>query len=154
MTEHNIEKVKKMTAKPLTAVASLTLATTLATAAVAGSEMEAALSAGAQRMTSNEIAEQLAGKTVTFENAISGSQTLVYYDGANGMILKPVGADERIDGFYAVDLADHVCTGVYGDEPLRLRCLNVVEIDGVIHKFELDGSLRGRIVEEAEGNTT
>ena len=35
---------------------------------------------------------------------------------------------------------------------MRLRCVNVVLIGGVMHKFELDGSLRGRIIEEVNGN--
>lgn len=132
-------------------VGALVLAGMAATA-LAATEMEQALGKGGERMTSDEIAERLAGKTVTFEIASSGARFLVYYDGANGALLKPLGSDDVVEGFYAVDLADHVCLGIRSDAPIRLRCVDVVLIDGMMHKFELDGSLRGRVIEEVEGN--
>lgn len=130
------------------------LAAGLATAAAAETDMETALADGAVKMTGGEIAERLADKTVTFENATSGAKVLVYYDGSNGAILRPVGSDKVIEGFYAVDLADHVCLGISSDEPMRLRCMHVLLIDGMMHKFELDGSLRGRVIEAVQGNAT
>lgn len=130
------------------------MAAGLATAAAAETDMEAALADGAVKMTGDEIAERLAGKTVTFENAASGAKVLVYYDGGNGAILRPVGSDKAIEGFYAVDLADHVCLGISSDAPMRLRCMHVLQIDGMMHKFELDGSLRGRVIEAVQGNAT
>lgn len=130
------------------------LAAGLATAAAAETDMEAALADGAVKMTGDEIVERLAGKTVTFENATSGAKVLVYYDGGNGTILRPVGSDKTIEGFYAVDLADHVCLGISSDAPMRLRCVHVLQIDGMMHKFELDGSLRGRVIEAVQGNAT
>ena len=126
----------------------------IATAAHAETDMEKALAEGATRMTSDQIAERLAGKTVTFENASSGALALVYYDGSNGTLIKPEGADEAVEGFYATTLSDHICLGLSGDEPMRLRCVNVLLIDGTMHKFEMDGSLRGRVIEEVEGNLT
>ncbi len=116
------------------------------------SELEDALTNGATQLTAEEIDERLADKTVTFENLNTGAKALAYYDGHNGIILKLDGSDETLAGFYATDLADHVCLGVHGDAPMRLRCVNVLLIDGVMHKFELDGSLRGRIIEEVAGN--
>ncbi|MEM7223685.1 MAG: hypothetical protein AAF495_11935 [Pseudomonadota bacterium] len=116
------------------------------------SQMEDALANGARKLTAEEITKRLADKTVTFENLNSGAKVLVYYDGENGTILKPVGSNQTLTGFYATDLSDHVCVGIKGDAPMRLRCVNVLLIDGVMHKFELDGSLRGRIIEEVAGN--
>lgn len=138
--------------KTLTALTGIAVAAGLATSALAATEMEEALANGAERMTSEAIAERLAGKTVTFEYADSGAEALVYYDGANSFSLKALGSDDVIEGFYAVDLADHVCLGIESDEPMKLRCVNVLLIDGTMHKFELDGSLRGRVLEEASGN--
>lgn len=130
-----------------------TLALTgLATAAAAETAMEAALDEGAEQMTSEEISEQLADTTVTFEMASSGDRFLVYYDGDNRMVLRPVGGDGTVEGFYAVDAADHLCFGTEGGGPITLRCVNVLLVDGQIHKFELDGSLRGHVVEEIEGD--
>jgi hypothetical protein len=116
------------------------------------SALEDALTNGATRLIADEISKRLADKTVTFENLNTGAKVLVYYDGQNGTILKPIGSDQTLTGFYATDLSDHVCLGVHGDGPMRLRCVNVLMIDGVMHKFELDGSLRGRIIEEVAGN--
>ena len=136
------------------AAAAAVLAAGTAVAAPAQTDMEKALANGAVRMTGDQIAERLADTTVVFENSASGARTLVYYDGENGTVLKPVGSNGSIKGFYAVDLADHVCLGVHGDGPMRLRCVNVLLVDGTMHKFELDGSLRGRVIEEAPGNGT
>lgn len=140
--------------KPFRVLVAALLAAGLATPALAQTAMEKALAAGAERMTADEIAARLAGKTVTFELASTGDRFLVYYDGVNGTLLKKVGSDTVIEGFYAVSVADHVCVGTKGDEPIRLRCVNVLLIDDQMHKFELDGSLRGRVVEEVDGNTT
>ena len=126
----------------------------LATAAQAQTDMEKALADGATRMTSDQIAERLAGKTVTFENASSGARALVYYDGGNGTLIKPEGVDEAVEGFYATTLSDRICLGLRGDEPIRLRCVTVLLIDDMMHKFEADGSLRGRVIEEVDGNIT
>lgn len=132
----------------------LPLAIGLASTAAAETDMQKALADGAQRMTADEIAERLADKTVTFERAGSGDRWFVYYDGANGTRIQKVGSDKVSEGFYAVSSADHVCFGFKGGEPMRLRCVNVLLVDGQMSKFELDGSLRGRIVDEVNGNTS
>ncbi|CUK01997.1 hypothetical protein RUE5091_02320 [Ruegeria denitrificans] len=131
--------------------AALLALTALSAPALAETQLENALANGAHRLTAEEVSIRLADKTVTFENANTGAKALVYYDGSNGTKLK-LEDGTLLDGFYAFDLADHVCVGVYGDAPMRLRCVHVVLIDGVMHKFELDGSLRGRIIEEVSGN--
>lgn len=138
--------------KTLAGLIGLTIAASLSTAAAAETALEAAIASGAKQMTADEIVERLAGKTVTFEFASTGDRALIYYDGGNGMLISPVGSDKTIEGFYAASVADHVCFGVKGDAPMRLRCVDVLLIDDMMHKFELDGSLRGRVVEEVEGN--
>ncbi|PWE33822.1 hypothetical protein DDZ14_03945 [Maritimibacter sp. 55A14] len=130
---------------------AIAIAAAAATGATA-TEMEDALTNGATQLTADQIEARLADKTVKFENMNTGAKVLVYYDGGNGMVLKPVGSEKTLDGFYATDLANHVCLGIRGKEPMRLRCVNVLMIDGAMHKFELDGSLRGRIIESVDGN--
>jgi len=137
-----------------TVFAATLFTSTLATAALAESDMEQALADGAKKLTADEIVDRLAGKTVTFEAAATGDRFLVYYDEANGYLVRPVDGEDVTEGFYAASLADHVCLGRKADAPIRLRCVNVLSIEGVMHKFELDGSLRGRIVEEVEGDIT
>lgn len=132
---------------------ALTAALLAASPALAETDLEKALANGAERMTAEMVASRLADKTVTFENANTGARALVYYDGVNATRIKIEGKD-ILEGFYAFDLADHVCVGVWGDQPMRLRCVDVLLIDGLMHKFELDGSLRGRVIEEVDGNLT
>ncbi len=139
-------------ARTLPSLIGVLVAASFSTTNASETEMRDALDEGATRLTADQIVERLADRTVTFENANTGARWLVYYDTRNGTILRPEDSDERMEGFYATDLSDHICIGVYGDEPMRLRCVNVLLIDGVMHKFELDGSLRGRIVEEVSGN--
>ena len=135
-------------------VSGALVSASVATPALAETAMEQALAEGAERMTADQIAERLAGKTVTFELAATGDQFLVYYDGVNGTVIRKIGSDTAMEGFYALTVSDHICLGFFGDAPVRLRCVNVLLIDGAMHKFELDGSLRGYVVEEADGNTT
>lgn len=138
--------------KTLTALTGLLVAAGFAASALAATEIEEALANGGTQMTADEISQRLAGKTVTFENATSGAEALIYYDETNGTLIKLLDSGDVIEGFYAVDLADHICLGAHGDGPMRLRCVNVVLIDGMMHKYELDGSLRGRVIEEVSGN--
>lgn len=137
----------------MTMVLGILAAPMMATGAGAGTAMEQALANGATQLTGDQIAARLGGKTVVFELASTGGRYLVYYDGVNGMRLAKVGGEKVMKGFYAIDTADHVCFGIQKDAPLKLRCVSVLVVDGKLHKYELDGSLRGRVLEEADGNT-
>jgi len=139
--------------KPIPGLIGALVAACLAMPAVAGTAMENALANGAERLTADETATRLAGKTVTFEFASTGERFRVYYAEDNGMRIRKAGVDDVFEAFYAVTDAEHLCFGVKEDLPIRLHCVNVLSIDGQIHKFELDGSLRGRIIEEVEGNS-
>jgi hypothetical protein len=126
----------------------------LSTGAHAGSDLDAAIEAGAKRLSADEIAERLTGKTVTFVFATTGHKYLIYYGEDNQTMGKKVGGDTTMTGFYAVTDRDQVCLGWEGRDLPRLRCVDVLLIDGVMHKFKADGSLSGRITEVADGNTT
>lgn len=143
-----------MTATRLTGlVAGLAMAG-LATAAQAGSDLDKALDAGAERLTSDEIAERFIGKTAIFVADKTGDRYLVYYGENNELAGGEAGGDTSNVGFQAVNDRDQMCLGWEGRDLPRMRCLDVLLIDGVVHKFKADGSLSGRIVEFAEGNTT
>lgn len=126
----------------------------LATGAQADSDIEKALKAGGTRLTSDEIAERLTGKTVTFVSAKTGDKYLVYYGEDNNTAGRKVGGDKTKVGFHAVNDRDQICLGWEGSDLPRLRCMDVLLIDGKMHKFTADGSLSGHISETAEGNTT
>lgn len=143
-----------MTAAKLTALAAGLVMAGLATAAQAGSDLEKALAAGAERLTSDQIAERFVGKTATFVADKTGDRYLIYYGENNELVGGKAGGDTSNVGFQAVNDRDQMCLGWEGRDLPRLRCLDVLLIDGVVHKFKSDGSLMGRIVEFAEGNTT
>lgn len=128
--------------------------TGLATVAQADSDLENALKAGAKRLTADEIAERLTGKTVTFAPAKSTARILVYYGTGNQTAVRKIGTSGVTAGFHAVTDRNQMCLGLEGKDLPRLRCWDVLLIDGVITKFKADGSLYGRIMEIADGNTT
>ena len=119
----------------------------------AGSDLDKAIEAGAKHLTADEIAERLTGKTVTFVSAKSGDKYLVYYGHDNETKGRKVGDESTGTGFHAVTDRNQICLGWEGRDLPRLRCVDVLLIDGVLHKFKADGSLSGRIVEIADGNT-
>jgi hypothetical protein len=124
----------------------------LTSGAYAGSDLDDAIKAGAKRLMADEIAERLTGKTVTFVSAKTGDKFLVFYGEANDAASKKVGGEGTNVGFYAVTDRDQVCLGWEGRDLPKLRCMDVVEIDGVLHKYKADGSLSGRIIDFADGN--
>lgn len=124
----------------------------LATAAQAETDLEKALAEGAKHLTSDELAERLTGKTVTFVSAEGGTPSFVYY--GEGNELAGAKGDAKRAGFYAFTDRDQVCLGWEGRDLPRLRCLDVLLIDGKMHKFGSDGALQGHISETADGNTT
>jgi len=126
----------------------------LAMAAQAGSDLEDALAAGAERLTSDDIVDRFIGKTAIFVADQTGDRYLVYYGENNELAGGKAGGDTSNVGFQAVNDRDQMCLGWDGRDLPRLRCLDVVLIDGVVHKFKADGSLSGRIVEFRDGNTT
>ncbi|MDX1576211.1 MAG: hypothetical protein R3285_08450 [Kiloniellales bacterium] len=143
-----------MTGKTLIALVAAITMLGLASGAQAGTDLEKALKSGATRLTSDEIAERLTGKTVTFVSAKTGDKYLVYYGEDNKTAGRKAGSDKTKLGFHAVNDRDQICLGWEGSDLPRLRCMDILLIDGKMHKFKADGSLGGYISETAEGNTT
>ena len=143
-----------MTVKNLIGLLTGAALAALASTAHAGSDLEEALAAGAKRLTGEEIAERLTGKTVTFVSAKTGDKYLVFYGNGNETAGRKVGGETTNTGFHAVTDRDQVCLGWKSRDLPRLRCMDVLLIDGVLHKYKADGSLSGRIIEFVDGNTT
>ena len=122
--------------------------------AFAGSDLDDAIKAGATRLSSEQIAERFTGKTVTFISAKDGAKFLVYYGANNAAAGSKVGGSWTASGFHAVTDRDQICLGWEGRDLPNLRCMDVLLIDGMVHKFKADGSLSGKIVDFADGNTT
>lgn len=109
-------------------------------------EEEAALAAGAKRLTADQIAERFVGKTVTFVSASGDKRFLIHYGEDNDVAGKMVGGGWSDTGYYAVADDDSICLSWKGSDKGRLRCMTVLVVDGVVKKYKADGSLSGRIV--------
>lgn len=130
--------------------AALTLALTGAPA-TAGSELQDALDAGARKLASEEITERFIGRTATFVS-VKGDSVSVFYGEGNTLAGSKEGWSGT--GFQAVNNRDRICLGWDGADLPAIRCLDVLMIDGELHKFKADGSRTGRIVAFTDGNHT
>ncbi len=136
-----------------------TLIGTLACVALAASSFGAAAESakekvvkdGAKQLTSDEIAERIAGKTVTFVSASGDKKFLIYYSADNDIAGKMVGGNWSDTGFYGIADNNTICLSWNGSDKPRLRCMHVLLVDGVVKKFTADGSLSGSIVKFEDG---
>lgn len=143
-----------MTKPMLTPLLSSLAIAFMASSALAQSELDQALTNGGERLTGDEIAERFKGKTVTFVSAENGNRVLVYYGTGNEAAARAVAGDKTRTGFHAINDRDRMCLGWEEVDLPRLRCIDIVEIDGVVHKFSADGSFSGHIEAFSDGNTT
>jgi len=140
------------------ALAALTMTGMLAavaaappSAAAGTTDLQAALDAGAKRLTADQIAERLVGKTVTFVSASGDKRFLIHYGEDNDVAGKMIGGNWSDTGYYAVADDDSVCLSWKGSDKRRLRCMAVLVVDGVVKKYKADGSVMGRIVASEPG---
>jgi len=120
-------------------------------AAAGTTDLQAALDAGAKRLTADQIAERLVGKTVTFVSASGDKKFLIHYGEDNDVAGKMIGGNWSDTGYYAVADDDSVCLSWKGSDKGRLRCMAVLVVDGVVKKYKADGSVMGRIVASERG---
>jgi len=136
--------------KPMQALVLSALAA-IAGSANAETAAEHALSAGASKLSSDEIATRFVGKTVTFE---TGEKTFLVHYGANNVVSgKLVGKAWADTGYYGVTNDDRVCLSWSKSDKGRLRCWTVLVVDDVIEKFNPDGSLDGMLPRIQDGKT-
>ena len=132
-----------------------TLTIVLLTASSFGAAAETAkakaLNNGAKQLTSDEIAKRLAGKTVTFVVASGKKKFLIQYGKANELAGKMIGGKWSDTGFYGVADNNTVCLSWKNRDKPRLRCMYVLQVDGVLTKFKPDGSLIGSIEKIEDG---
>ena len=121
--------------------------------AAAETAMEKALKNGATQLTSDQIAERLADRTVTFASASGDKKFLIYYGKGNEIAGKLVGGEWSDTGFYGIADNNTICLSWNRSDKPRLRCWYVLLVDGVVKKFKADGSLAGWITKFEDGKT-
>ena len=122
-------------------LASLTLVLS-AQSASAGDTLNAALDGTAQRLGADAIADRFVGQTGTWVSADGSRKIDIFYGEDNALSAQPVGGDGQMTGFYGITDTDEMCISWDGGGD-RLRCLDVVERDGAVAKYNADGSFSG-----------
>jgi hypothetical protein len=123
--------------------------------AIAGGETDysAAIEAGGQTLSADQIVEFFVGKTGHFHDGDSEGQMLISYGDDNVLAAKEVGGDGTRVGLFAVTDRGNICIGWENRDLPRLRCMDVLLVDGVVHKYNSDGSLSGSYPEFEEGKS-
>lgn len=113
--------------------------------ATAGAETDytVALNAGAEKISTEQIVATFVGKTGHYDDGDSDRQMLISYADNNVLTAKEIGGDGVRTGLFAVTDHDNICIGWENRDLPRLRCMDVLLVDGVVHKYNSDGSLGG-----------
>ena len=132
-------------------IATLALATLAVSSvgALAQTARDKAVSRNAQPLGSDAIAERFVGKSVTFRPG--SKEFLVHYGEDNVVSGKLVSGKWSDTGYYAITNDDSICLSWKTSGKGRLRCWSVLVVDGVVKKFNPDGSLAGDVSNFREG---
>jgi hypothetical protein len=114
--------------------------------------LEAAVQAGGEQLTADEIAARIEGNTVRFAFADNDRVVLVHYGPDNRLAGKMIeGGEWSGAGIYGVADTDRVCLSWKGLDAGRLRCLTVLIVNGEMRKYRADGSLMGAVKAVSDG---
>jgi hypothetical protein len=120
-------------------------------AVAADTAREAALAGGARALSPDQIAEQFVGRTGTWV-AASGDKTVkVYYGPDNDLHSNLMGGGWTGTGLYGVTSDGRICIAWDGPDDGRLRCLDVLVVDGTVVKYNPDGSRNGHYTAFTDG---
>jgi len=121
--------------------------------AQAGSAMRKALDNGATRLTADQIADRFVGRTGIWVSGSGDKKIAIYYGKKNDLSAEKVGGGWTANGYYGIANDDSICISWAGKDKGRLRCLDVLVVDGVVTKFNVDGSLNGSYEKFVNGKT-
>ena len=119
--------------------------------ALAGSALDKALAEGAERLSADAIAERFVGHTGTWISASGEKEIAIHYGEDNALEAEMVGGGWTGTGYYGITDTDRICVSWDGRDAGRLRCLDVLVVDGTVTKFNADGSLNGTYAGFEEG---
>jgi hypothetical protein len=112
--------------------------------AAAGSDLDAAMAAGGERMSADEIANLIVGKRVT---AQAGDKVFdFYYAPDNTLDGRLQGGGWAGAGHYAITDGDQVCVSMTKDKG-RYRCLTMVRQGDSLMKFNAAGKKTFELLE-------
>lgn len=120
-----------------------------AAGAMAATDKQEALDAGARQLTSEQIADRIVDKTVTAR--LGDKRFMFHYSKDNVLTGKMIGGDWSDTGYYGIADNDRVCLSMSNDEG-RLRCLSLLEVDGRLVKYNSAGEKTFELLEFQDGN--
>ena len=126
------------------------LGVTLTSTALAGSELDTALANGGSRLTADQIAAKIVGKTVTA--SLGEKRFLFHYSENNLLSGQLIDGNWSDAGYYGITDDDRVCLSMSKDKG-RLRCLTLVELSGIIRKYNSAGKATFTMLEFRNGKT-
>lgn len=134
----------------LVATVMLSVASMAAFAGAVENARDKAIEAGATQLGSDEIAERFTAKTITF--VLPDEKVfLVHYGTDNTVSGSMVGGNWSDTGYWAVTNADSICLSWKQSDKGRLRCFDVLVVNGVAKKFNPDGTLAGDLEKFEDG---
>lgn len=136
-------------AKNLLNTVVLTLLVLPAAGAMAATEKQEALDAGARQLTSEQIADRIVDKTVTAR--LGDKRFMFHYSKDNVLTGEMISGDWSDTGYYGIADNDRVCLSMSNDEG-RLRCLSLLEVDGRLVKYNSAGEKTFELLEFQDGN--
>ncbi len=120
-----------------------------AAGAMAATDKQEALDAGARQLTSEQIADRIVDKTVTAR--LGDKRFMFHYSKDNVLTGEMIGGDWSDTGYYGIADNDRVCLSMSNDEG-RLRCLSLLEVDGRLVKYNSAGEKTFELLEFQDGN--
>lgn len=120
-----------------------------AAGAVAATEKQEAIGAGARELTSDQIADRIVDKTVTAR--LGDKRFKFHYSEDNVLSGEMINGDWSDTGYYGIADNDRVCLSMSSDEG-RLRCVSVLEVDGRLVKYNSAGEKTFELLEFQDGN--
>ncbi|RMF00650.1 MAG: hypothetical protein D6773_11130, partial [Alphaproteobacteria bacterium] len=104
--------------------------------AEAGSAMQKALDNGATRLTADQIAEQFVGRTGIWISASGDKKIAIYYGRDNDLHAQKIGGGWSAKGYYGIADTNNICISWAGKDKGRLRCFDVLIVNGVVTKYK------------------
>ena len=115
----------------------------------AESALQAARKTGATQLAAEDIEVLLVGNTVKAE---SGEKEFYFhYSEDNILSGEMIGGRWSDVGYYGITDDDRICLSMSQDMG-RLRCLTLMNLNGVVRKYDVDGKMSFELVEFQPGN--
>ena len=133
----------------ISGIVTIAILSIVAANVVADTARDQAIKSGARQLNAGEIARLVVGKTVT---AQSGNKKFLFYYGNDNVLRgRLLGGNWSDTGYYGITDDDRICLSVTKDKG-RLRCLSLLNLNGTVRKYNVQGKMTFELLEYQDGN--